>query len=255
MTQESKDDFKTGLVLIFIALALLIHTLGFPMSGSYAGVENQWFASPALFPLIVIGLLLLCSCILLFKAIKQKGFTQFGDLKTWLGDWQQSRIKERWYVIFNLVIFVYVYIPSIDFYLASILFLMSLTSQFYYKSKNCLIRLTLLHIVLSAVLIGIKLNINAYEDTNWLSMNQDETVISYSDMAATISILIVFALNWIMPEVKDFKKARTQTLVVLFVPLILVVVFTFLLFVPMPVEYGTVSNFLSYLAYDVLSLY
>lgn len=255
MTQDSQDDFKVALVLLVIAISLLVHTLGFPMSGSYAGVENQWFASPALFPLIIISLLLLCSCVLLVKAIRLKGFKHFADIKTWLGDWQQDRVKDRWYIIFNLLVFVYIYIPSIDFYLASILFLISLTSRFYYQSAHCLSRLPLLHLILSIVLISIKLNINSFDETSWLSVNQDELVISYSDLAAGTAIIIIFALNWFMPEVKNFKRARTQTLVVLFVPLILVLVFTFLLFVPMPVEYGTVSNFLSYLAYDVLSIY
>ena len=102
--------------------------------------------------------------------------------------------------------------------------------------------------------MGIKLTINTDAETHWLTVNQDETVIYYSDLVAFITIIILFTVNWIQPITRNFKRARTQAFVVLFVPLLLILIFTFLLFVPMPVEYGTVSNFLSYLVYDVLSI-
>ena len=59
--QAAQSDFKVSLVLLVIGLALFIHTLNFPMSGSYGGVENQWFISPALFPLMVCFLLVVCT--------------------------------------------------------------------------------------------------------------------------------------------------------------------------------------------------
>ncbi len=252
--KRAQSDFKVAIVLLGIALFLLVHTLTFPMSGSYGGVENQWFISPALFPLMITSLLVVCSGILLFKACLQRGFQQFWALKNWIGDWQEPRIKDRWYIIWVLLVMIYVYIPSIDFYLAAILFLLSLTSRFYYQTTHCLSRFSLIHLILSCVLIGIKLSVNAYEDTTWLMVNQDELVIYYSDLAAALTIALVLVLNWFTPEQKDVKRALIQTIVVLVVPLILIIIFTFLLYVPMPVEYGTISNFLSYLVYDLLAI-
>jgi hypothetical protein len=254
MIQDARSDFKVAIVLLIIALFLFFHTLTFPMSGSYAGVENQWFVSPALFPLIIISLLILLSSILLFKATRQKGFEQFTQLKSWLGDWQDPQVVNRWYIIWSLVVFVYVYVPSIDFYLAAVLFLVALTSRFYYEFNQSLLRISLIHLLLSLCLIGIKLFINATEDTTWLSVNQDTLVIYYSDLIASATIAILLGMIWFTPVNKNNKRAITQTAVVLVMPLFLSLIFTFLLFVPMPVEYGSVSNFFSYLIYEVLAI-
>lgn len=250
----SQNDFKVALVLLSIGLALLWYTFGFPMSGSYAGVENQWYISPALFPLMICGLLILCSTLLLIKAIQQGGTSQLLNIKGWIGDWHEQRVRDRWYVIWTLLIFVFAFIPSIDFYLASVIFLLSLTCRFYNETRFCLVLLPLIHIVLAVALAIIKLNINAYEDTTWLTVNQDATVITYSDAAASVAILTLFILSWFQPLKRNLTLTLTQGLVVLIVPLVLVITFTFLLYVPAPVEYGTVSNFLSYVVYDLLAI-
>ncbi|RDV29143.1 tripartite tricarboxylate transporter TctB family protein [Alteromonas aestuariivivens] len=250
---DAQQDFKVALVLLAVAVALLVHTLGFPMSGSYGGVDNQWFVSPALFPLLVCGLLVICSGMLLYKATRKQGFRGFGELRGWLGDWRNERIKDRWYVIGLLLVYVYVYIPSTDFYLASVVFLLSLTSRFYYPMVNGLSRSSTLHLVLALCLIAVKLNVNVSEDTHWLSINYDEDAIRYSDLSMLMALMCLLTLSVCFPQNKDRKRAVIQVLVVLLVPLLLVCTFNFLLYVPMPVEYGTVSDFLNYLVYDVLA--
>lgn len=249
-----KQDCKTAVVLLFLAALLIIHTLSFPMSGSFAGVENQWYISPALFPFVVCGLLTMCSVILLYKAVLHNGTQQFFNLKGWIGNWQSDQIKDRWYVIWNLLSYVYVFIPSIDFYLASVFFLFSLTSRFYHATRHSLVFTPIIQTLLAAVLIGIKLNVDPSEEINVLSINQHDTAIFYSDMAGSIALVCVFVLNWLLPEKQNRSKAITHTILTLVAPLLLVLIFTFLLYVPMPVEYGTVSQFLSYLVYDVLGI-
>lgn len=250
----SRSDFKVASVLLLVAAALLFYTFSFPMSGSYAGVENQWYVSPALFPLIICSLLMLCSAILLIKACLNGGASGLLLVKGWVGDWQEQRIRDRWYVIYILLFYVFAFIPSIDFYLASVIFLLSLCSRFYHESKQCLTRVPVIYLVLAIALIAIKQNVNVIEGNTWLSVNQDETVILYSDIAALLCIMSLLALNWFQAVSSDFKAALIQSLVVLLVPLFLVIIFTFVLYVPNPVEYGTVSNFLSYIVYDVLAV-
>ena len=53
----ARANFKVGLVLLIICAVFFVHTLSFPMTGSYGGVENQWYVSPALFPLILLSAL------------------------------------------------------------------------------------------------------------------------------------------------------------------------------------------------------
>lgn len=251
--RASQQDYKVALVLLLISGFLLIHTFGFPMSGSYGGVENQWFVSPALFPLIVIGLLILCSVLLLLKSLKNNGYRQFTVAKGWIGDWQESRVQNRWYVIGTLLFYVYIYIPSVDFYIASVLFLASLTQHFYHQSMHSFWRIICIHVVLSATLILIKFSFSLYDDTHWLTVNQDQPVIMYSDIAGATAIFLLLAMNLFLPIQQNLKKACIQSSVIVFVPLVLIVIFTFVLYVPMPVEYGSVSTFLYYLVYDVLA--
>lgn len=250
----SRSDFKVATVLLLIAVALLLHTLSFPMSGSYAGVENQWYVSPALFPLIICSLLALCSLLLLIRAIRHRGASGLLLLAGWVGDWQEKRVRDRWYVIYTLLIFVFILVPSIDFYLASVIFLSCLTCRFYYETKNALFTISLLQLALAITLLVIKLKVNATEDTAWLTVNQDQSVITFSDLTATIAIVCLFLISNLFAENRDLKQSLIQAAVVLLVPLVLVIIFTFLLYVPAPVEYGSVSNFLYYVVYDLLAV-
>ncbi|MCP3868621.1 MAG: hypothetical protein GY703_11085 [Gammaproteobacteria bacterium] len=52
-------DFRTGILLSLLAIGIIWEASGYPISDSYGGVQNVWYVSPALFPLLVGGLLLL----------------------------------------------------------------------------------------------------------------------------------------------------------------------------------------------------
>ena len=56
-----KADFWTSLVLLALAAGMLVETLTYPLEGSYAGVRNAWYVSPALLPLIVALTLIVLS--------------------------------------------------------------------------------------------------------------------------------------------------------------------------------------------------
>ncbi|HSP25129.1 MAG TPA: hypothetical protein VLQ65_08145, partial [Saliniramus sp.] len=68
-----KADFWTALVILAIGVFMMIEALGYPLEGSYAGVRNVWYVSPALFPLMVAGMLVLLAGYLLINAIRAGG--------------------------------------------------------------------------------------------------------------------------------------------------------------------------------------
>ncbi|WP_146620133.1 hypothetical protein [Acuticoccus sediminis] len=65
-----KADVWTGLVLAVVAAAMVAKALTFPLAGTYAGVKNAWYVSPALFPLMVGGMLFALSAGLVARALR-----------------------------------------------------------------------------------------------------------------------------------------------------------------------------------------
>ena len=247
-------DFRTALVLLAITLFLFFETLTYPMSGDYAGVESQWYVSPALFPLVILSCLLLCSLILLVKSLRAQGYKAFFSVSVWFGNHLEKRIRDRWLVILLLIVYVYGLIPSVDFYLASVVFLLSLTSRFYYEIKQSFLVITSTNVGLMLALYFIKMHWLMAEEVTYLSINQAENVIFWSDCCAVFFISILLLKNIFNPCTSDTRKLITNSVVTLMVPLVLVMVFSYLLFVPMPVEYGSVVSMLDNLIYEVLVL-
>ncbi|MEZ5866896.1 MAG: hypothetical protein R3D25_23510, partial [Geminicoccaceae bacterium] len=64
-TRGRPSDLWTGLALLLIAAAMAGGALQFPLRGTYAGVKNAWYVSPALFPLIVATCLFLLAVTLI----------------------------------------------------------------------------------------------------------------------------------------------------------------------------------------------
>ena len=50
-----KADFWTSILLFALGVAMIGGATTFPMKDSYGGVQNVWYVSPALFPLLVEG--------------------------------------------------------------------------------------------------------------------------------------------------------------------------------------------------------
>lgn len=247
-------DFKLSLILFCVCLALFVYTLvHFPMSGSYGGVENQWYVSPALFPLVVLFILLVCSIILGVRAFLDGGHADLTNISTWFGDVNDTRSWDRAYVIVTLILYVYMFIPSLDFYLATVLFLLSLTLRFYFQchavrvlglSLQCVLMLALL--VLRIAVLGEYFFFSSVALT-------DSQMILYSDISAVVAIGgygVFLTINFREHSTKIFQLLMTSFLV----PIILIIVFTYLLYVPMPVEYGSVMTLLNILVYDILGI-
>lgn len=247
-------DFKIGLILFTVASLLFYFTrTTFPISDSYGGVENQWYVSPALFPLAVLAVLMFCALALLFRAVKDGGHKQFLNLKSWTGNFQNSKNRDRWYIISLLILYVYVFIPSVDFYLATVLFLMSLTLRFYLDYKKLLTLILFTHCLLTVVLLVLRYKFAPEFYFFTTEVSSDEKLILYSDLA-TLTALLAIASTFVVHRREHPKKIAYMLCTSLLVPLILIIIFNYFLYVPMPVEQGSVIKLLNVLAYDIIGL-
>lgn len=72
-----KADLVTAGVLIVLGLSVVVKALRMPYGGTYGGVNNAWYVSPAMFPLFVGTLLILCSIGVAVHAIREGGHRGF----------------------------------------------------------------------------------------------------------------------------------------------------------------------------------
>ncbi len=254
LTKGRQHDFKFVVVLLLVLAALLKLTLSFPMSGSYGGVENQWYVSPALFPLSLIVLMILCCLSLMVSAIKQGGHTNFLSLAGWLGSKTNQYVVDRWLIIGLLIAYVYIYIPATDFYLATSVFVISLTTVFYLKLGRARGIIGLVNLCLIIGLVTIRTVLNDDPTNSLLDINSIDQSILWCDIftACLLAAIILWQFSQVLNQPKSMFVY--QLIASLVVPLVLIIAFSFLLFVPMPVEYGSVINFLNWLAYEQLGL-
>ena len=79
-----KADIFSGSIICLFGLWIVSHAVKMPMKGSWGGVQNVWFVSPALFPLFVGIMIMLLGALLVRTAIKQVGFKELGSVLRWL---------------------------------------------------------------------------------------------------------------------------------------------------------------------------
>lgn len=126
-----KADFWTSLVLLAVAAGMLLVALRMPLEGTYAGVRNAWYVSPALFPILVAVALTFLSGILLANAVRTGGArAALQGLRG--GTFRQfwTATEDFWIVAGILGAYIYVLIPRIDFIAATTLLLFALVATY-----------------------------------------------------------------------------------------------------------------------------
>jgi len=139
----------------------------------------------------------------------------------------------------QLLIWVYLYIPRIDFFLNSVLFLMAFIPMFYFGNMRILKRIWTIYLVGAAfflVYFASGLGKLAYRS------------FKYSGDVLMLIFVIVFTLvvrGLIVKEVglgkENARKFRILLLVSILFPLFICPVFKFLLQVPLPYEGGIIG--------------
>lgn len=127
-----KADFWTGLVLVAISVFMLVETLGYPLEGSYAGVRNAWYVSPALLPLIVSAFLIVLSCSLLATAVRAGAArAALADVTPRALRGHAGAARDIWIVAFILGGYIYCLVPRVDFTAATALTLFTLAAAYH----------------------------------------------------------------------------------------------------------------------------
>ena len=231
-----KADIFSGLIISLFGLWVVSQALEMPMKDSWGGVQNVWFVSPALFPLFVGGTIVLLGMGLMVNALKTVGVAGFKETLGWLKSIELIRfLKSDAMMRFHAIVvlffsFVFLYIPRIDFFLCSVLFLTAFITMFYLDDARLLIKMFRVYLVGTlVVLVWFLLGIPAALDTripfssDWLTL-----------LFIVFYVLFVFRLTRGNTLLR--KKYKTGLILSVAAPFTIGPIFKYFLLVPMPFE-------------------
>lgn len=231
-----KADIFSGGIFFLFGLWIIGQALKMPMKDSWGGVQNVWFVSPALFPLLVGGMISLLGVLLIrtaFKAVGKEGIrvTLQWLLSRNLITYLASHTTLRFYAVVVLFLsFVFLNIPRIDFFLCSILFLVVFISMFYFDDDDLLLKLFFFYLAgvggfIVYFVIGFSAQLATFlpNPNDWLAL---VFIIAY----------LIYAWTLIRNTPALRKKYRTSLILSLVTPFLIVSIFKYFLLVPMPKE-------------------
>jgi hypothetical protein len=231
-----KADIFSGALIFIFGLWVISQGLKMPMKDSWGGVQNVWFVSPALFPLLVGAMIALLGGMLVKRALKEVGTAEFKNVCHWLASpelvqYLKTPSVMRFYAMAVLFIaFVFLNIPRVDFLLGSVLFLMAFISMFYFDDDALLRKLFFFYLVGTCVVLiyftlGFQKNL--------------ESILPFpSDWLTLIFIIAYAGYAWALIHHSALlrKKYRTSLILAIIVPFIICPIFKYFLLVPMPKE-------------------
>jgi hypothetical protein len=148
-----RADFITSVLLLLFSAWIIMETLKMPMKDTFGGVQNVWYVSPALFPLIISIFIMVLGAVLLIHSIKTGGAKYFLDNFSVRYKGLSEKNIRFIGILLALFSFVYLNIPRIDFFISVTLFLTYFISVFYFDDKDLLKKLTLFYFAGSIILI------------------------------------------------------------------------------------------------------
>jgi hypothetical protein len=231
-----KADFWSSLVLIAVSVAMLLEALTFPLRGTYAGVRNAWYVSPALFPLIVSATLVLLALGLLFRSVRAGGAAAaLHDLWHPAAERFVRASAAFWIIGGAIAAYVYGFIPYVDFVAGTAAFLLCFTVGFHLAGTRA--ARTLLAALIAS---GVVLLAGAFAGL----MPGPRTAAAYVLDAVVwaafmVAAAVVFAATSRIAELKRrFLHCFWTSLLTAF---LLSVIFKYGLLVPLPREGATVA--------------
>ena len=236
MLQEKKlrqADFVTSVVLFAFGIWVLFQAFQMPMRDTYGGVQNVWYVSPALFPLVVgIGISVL-SVALLIHSIRVGGAADaLQSMRAFAPKLTETGVRFV-AILVAISTFVYVLIPRVDFVLSIALFLSFFVHAFSFEDYAVL-KASL--VIYSAVCLLILVLF-------WTGFAEATSAYFAVDVVA---LLAAIGINvWFRNKARGrpdlLSRFRVGLTVLTVTPLFLAPVFRFLLFVPLPHEGGIVQ--------------
>ncbi len=239
-----RADFITSVLLILLGLWILYKSFQMPMQDSYGGVQNVWYVSPALFPLIIgIGILIL-GIVLCVQSVKLGGYQA---LMSYLRSYkmQISLTTVRfWAILLCLITYVYLYIPRVDFFLTTLLFMIVFISLFYLNELRVFSRLLGLYFVISLLYTAlVVLGVNDWA-VNQFAYSVDVFILLF------IIVYVVIAKTMVWNDSEQSKKMNMALLLSFLIPLFLCPIFKYFLLVPLPNE-GLVIGLMDTIRYSL----
>ena len=243
-----KADIYSGAAICLFGLWIILQALKMPMKDSWGGVQNVWYVSPAIFPLLVGAMIMLLGALLCRTALKMVGFKAFGETVRWLSSkallqFLNSTPNLRFYTIVVLFLsFVFLTIPRIDFFISAVLFLVVFITSFYFDDAMLLKKLFFFYLTGIIVLIlyfAFGLN------------DPLGRIVPFPADILTICFIVAYSVYaWKLIRRKPMlrKKYRTAMIIAFVSPFIVGVIFKYFLLVLMPSE-GLVIAVMDYFWY------
>ncbi|TBR42783.1 hypothetical protein CBF23_006290 [Marinomonas agarivorans] len=217
-----RADIKTAVILIFVAALMIVESLNFPLTDSYAGVQNAWYVSPALFPILIGSLLLLCGAILLLKAVVfVKSNAEVATAKETKASWW------RFALLVSLIAGqIFGWVPLVDFALAAFIFLFLFIFAFHSDNAVFQGRIFKIWTATSILLILISLFAELSEETRFYV---DILVLVY------MAVMVWLARSWAQKsdQLNVWKISWKTALVV---TIVICPLFRLGMLVPLPTE-------------------
>jgi putative tricarboxylic transport membrane protein len=230
-----KADLFSGSIIFLLGLYIVAESLQMPMKDSWGGVQNVWYVSPAIFPLFVGSMITLLGAFLVKIALKSVGVKGLTDVTGFLFSprmivFLKQAQNIRFYAILTLLIsFVFIMIPRIDFFLAAIFFLAVFIPLFYLDDDSLVKKMLVFYLVQMGVL-------------SLFLLTGLDSALAGLGFPADILVLVcivtfaVFAFSLVRNDVQKRKKFKTCMILAVVTPILIGVIFKYLLMVPMPFE-------------------
>ncbi len=230
-------DVIWSAVLFVFGIWVLSQALGMPMTDTYGGVANAWYVSPALMPLIVSAGIIILSAILFVIALRAGGAKgSLETLKRTLNLTTERNLKFL-VIILSLSSYVYIYLPTTDFYLCSAMFLFYLTAIFYFDDYPVFKKISLFYQI-GAVFFMLLFLFNLHRKLDEMFYFVDGIV------GLFIAGMLIYAFVLVRGNKENVRRYKIALTISLLVPLLLTFSFRFMLLVPLPKE-GAVVDLLS----------
>jgi len=238
-----KKDLATSVLVGLFGIWVIWQASQMPMTDSWGGVQNVWYVSPALFPLFVGVMLVLLSLILAYNALREIGWAGAREVSAMLGTafktsfWSTAANVRFMAILLVLFSYVYLCLPRVDFFPASILFLLGFILMFYPQRHDILLRLFAAYALVMLIEGGLLLATSAAHP-----------YLADSGGMLLLTLFAMFAYRLLKTDSKLFRRFWIALAVAVITPFLIGPIFKYLLLVPLPYE-GLVVEFLDKIRY------
>lgn len=243
-----KSDVYCGLAVSLFGVWIIAQASAMPMKDSWGGVTNVWYVSPALLPLLIGSALAVLGLILFGIGIMTVGPSAIlQDLETIvsrdLASFLLSDGTVRFLSVISLfLIFVFLYLPRIDFFISSTVFLFCMMSLFFCCEGTDFKRLMIVYVIGGlALALVFKLG---------LARLMDDLALFGGDLFAIMILLAFYVFSWNLFYLDRIKLSRYRLCIS--IPVLTAgaigIIFKYALLVPLPYE-GLVTMLLDHILY------